>query len=62
MLMDCQNCDEEIHVGPVLTTLEHDGLPVIPFDLAAQETFTCDNCNAANYTGDFDVMVEFDDA
>ena len=55
--MECETCGADIFIGPVLVLTEHNGLPVIPFDLAAQETFQCD-CGTQQYTGDFDVMVE----
>jgi hypothetical protein len=51
----CDECNEDILMGPCLTTIERDGLPIIPFDFAAQETFTCD-CGAQYATGDFDYM------
>lgn len=56
--MYCRSCDEEITDGPCMTFTEHKGLPVIPFDLAAQESFTCDNCGARNFTGEFEVYRE----
>ena len=58
LLAHCGNCDEEIIHGPCLTTIEHDGLPVIPYDMAAQERFECDHCGAVNYTGDFELLTE----
>jgi hypothetical protein len=56
--MECESCGDDMFIGPVLTLLERNGLPVIPFDMAAQETFRCDGCSASHHTGDFDVMVE----
>ena len=56
--MDCGNCDEEILNGINGTTIEHNGLPVISFDMAAQSRFDCEHCGAENYTGDFDVLTE----
>lgn len=56
--IDCDKCDEEILYGPCLTTLEHRGKPVIPFDIAAQSNFDCPRCGADNYTGDFEVFCE----
>lgn len=56
--MDCEHCDEEIFYGVCVTTIEHNGRPVIPFDIAAQTTFTCNGCGKDSYTGDFEV---FDD-
>jgi hypothetical protein len=57
-LLECENCDEEIYEGVACTTLEHKGLPAIPFDMASQTNFHCGRCGADNYTGDFDVMCE----
>lgn len=57
MSMDCGECGEEMLIGPCLTTIERNGMPVIPFDMAAQETFTCD-CGTTWITGDFDVIDE----
>lgn len=62
--MDCQNgdCEEEILEGLCVTTIEHNGLPVIPYDIAAQTNFNCRKCGASNYTGDFDdIHVEVGD-
>lgn len=56
--IECRNCDNEIHYGVCVTTIEHNGLPVIAFDDGAQNSFKCDNCGATNYTGAFDVDVE----
>lgn len=58
LVVDCGNCDEEIFYGPCGTTLEHRGLPVLPFDTAAQTNFVCDRCGADNYTGDFEIETE----
>ncbi len=58
LVINCSNCDEGIYYGPCGTTLEHRGLPAIPFDMAAQTTFRCDRCEAENFTGDFEVDVE----
>jgi len=58
LVAECQNCDEEIFYGPCGTTLEHDGLPVVPYDVATQTNFTCDRCGADNYTGDFEIFSE----
>lgn len=58
LLMECENCDEEIYYGVCVTTLEHNGLPAIPFDTAAQTNFECPKCGADNYTGDFEVFCE----
>lgn len=53
--MTCDNCGEDMFIGPIGTTLEHNDKPVVPFDIAAQETFTCE-CGAQFVTGDFDYM------
>ena len=58
LVMACRDCDEDIYYGLCFSTLEHNGHPVIPFDMAAQTSFNCNNCGADNYTGDFDVFVE----
>jgi phenylacetate-coenzyme A ligase PaaK-like adenylate-forming protein len=57
---ECPECDEEIAYGPVLTTLEHNGLPAVPYDLAACTSFSCSNpdCGAESYTGDFDLLTD----
>lgn len=58
--MDC-DCGEEMYYGVCLTLLEHNGLPVVSFDMAAQMSFTCDGpdgCGKTTYTGDFET---FDD-
>jgi hypothetical protein len=62
--MDCEHCDEEIFYGVCITTIEHNGRPVIPFDMAAQTRFVCngpDGCGETTYTGDFDVFTDDDD-
>lgn len=56
--LDCRECDEEFTWGPVVTTIEEDGLPVIPFNMAAQTAFTCTHCKARNFTGDFELLTE----
>lgn len=58
LVMPCQSCDEDIHYGLCHSTLEHNGYPVIPFDMAAQMTFRCDNCQTTNVTGDFEVIID----
>jgi len=52
----CQECDEEILYGPCGTTIAHNDIPVIPFDMGAQTNFECDKCGANNYTGDFELF------
>lgn len=56
--LTCGNCDEEVLYGPCATTMEHRGLPVIPFDLLAQSQVLCDYCGADNYTGEFEIHSE----
>lgn len=56
--MDCENCEEEILMGPCATTEERNGYPIIPFDFASQEKFVCPRCDARHYTGDFIDFVE----
>lgn len=56
--IDCEHCDEEILYGLCVTTIEHNGRPVISFDVAAQTAFTCEECGKTTYTGDFDVFTE----
>jgi len=59
--MECQNCAEDMFLGPVATTITHNGLPVMPYDFASQESFTCDNCGTEHVLGDFDYVAEVDD-
>lgn len=56
--VNCTECDEEIMWGPVATTITHNGLPVIPYDMAAQTAFECDQCGSRSFTGDFDLLTE----
>lgn len=56
--LDCRECDEEFTWGPVATAVEADGLPVIPYDMAAQTAFECTHCGARNYTGDFELLTD----
>lgn len=62
--MECGHCGEDILYGPVLCLTSHAGLPVVPFDIAAGETFTCDHCGTEHHTtGDFyDEVEEIDKA
>jgi hypothetical protein len=55
--MECDRREDDMFrlVG---TTITHNGLPVVPYDFASQETFDCDNCGAVHYLGDFDYLVE----
>lgn len=54
--MDCENpeCGEEILEGLNLTLEEHNGFPVIPFDMAAQTDFECKACGWVHYTPSMD--------
>jgi hypothetical protein len=58
--VDCPECDEEVMWGPVATTIEYEGLPVLPFDMAGQTSFTCPDpdCGTTFYTGDFDLFTD----
>lgn len=58
LVINCGDCGEDIFYGPCGTTLEHHGLPVVPYDMAAQNSFRCDHCGAVTNTGDFDTFVE----
>jgi hypothetical protein len=58
LTLDCENCNKEIRWGPVMAFDEHQGLPAIPYDVAAQTRFDCEDCGAANYTGDFELYAE----
>lgn len=60
LLMEC-DCGGECHVGPVVTLLEHKGLPAVPFDIASQTTFQCPDCGDKMHTGDFQDNVLDDD-
>lgn len=56
--MECHECEEDMFLGPVGTTITHNGLPVLPYDFASQESFCCDNCGTEHILGDFDYEVE----
>lgn len=58
LLLECRSCDAEIYYGVCASLLEHNGLPVVPADSGTQTRFDCNECGAANYTGDLDVLVE----
>lgn len=58
---DCPQCDDEILYGPCLTTEEHQGAPVIPFDIAAQTTVRCPKCRTESYTGDVELYIDDDE-
>ena len=55
LVMDCDDCGEEMHIS-AMTLIERNGRPVIPFDVAGQETFECYECGSSFTTGDFDYM------
>lgn len=56
--VECLNCDEPIYLGPCLTLLEHQGLPVIPSMTFEMEKFPCSECGAMNYVGELDTIHE----
>lgn len=56
----CGSCDETVYVGPALTLLEHDGLPVVPASVVETTSYVCDSCGARSHVGDLDVLVEDD--
>lgn len=57
--LTCETCGEDMYEGLVVTTLEHDGYPVIDLDLtASQIMFRCDNCGGVTWTGDYVDMTE----
>lgn len=56
--MECDKCEDDMFLGPVATTITHNGLPVMPYDFASQESFCCDNCGTEHILGDFDYEVE----
>lgn len=56
--MECHECEEDMFLGPAGTTITHNGLPVVPYDFASQESFHCDNCGTEHILGDFDYLVE----
>jgi hypothetical protein len=56
--VECPECDEEFVDGPHGTTITKSDLPVIPYDIAAQQAFACPHCDAQLFTGDFDILTE----
>lgn len=58
LLLACPRCDTDIHFGPCVTLLEHDGLPVVPTDMAGQTAADCPECGARTYIGDLDYFCE----
>lgn len=58
VVIECGNCGSDVLGGLYATLLESiDGRPVIPYDIASESQFSCTNCNAAIYTGDFEENV-----
>lgn len=57
IVMECGKCNEPMRLRFV-TLLEHNGIPEVSFDAAAQTRFDCDNCGTSWYTGDFDYFSE----
>lgn len=55
IFVECPNCDHEIR-KLMATTIDHDGIPVIPFDMAAQTDFDCSSCGSEWVTGDFELF------
>jgi hypothetical protein len=56
LVVNCPRCDDEVFIGPVLTMVEHRGLPVVPADMATQEHLECDECGLEFYTpGEFEL-------
>jgi hypothetical protein len=56
LTMECENCGES-SLSLCMTTDFKDGIPVIPVDIGAHDTYECD-CGAVTYTGDLTIMVE----
>lgn len=56
--LTCDECENEVYVGVVITLHEHRGLPVVPIDVFTQETFVCDHCGTRHDTGDVNVWIE----
>lgn len=53
---ECGECGGDAFTdGVTITTEEHNGRPVVPYDIAAQTTFHCADrtCGATTHTGDF---------
>jgi predicted RNA-binding Zn-ribbon protein involved in translation (DUF1610 family) len=44
VVIECASCDEEIYTK-CATTIEHNGLPVIPYDIAEGQKFLCPRCD-----------------
>jgi hypothetical protein len=59
----CGNCGGEATSSTLdLSNPQDDGTIRINLELAAeQETFECENCGSAVYTGDLDVSTEYGD-
>jgi hypothetical protein len=53
---ECGECGGDAFTdGITIVTDEHQGRPVVPYDIAEQATFVCadDECGAKTITGDF---------
>lgn len=59
-VVDCPTCDGVASAGNTLFTDHEPGRPLrIGLELAAsQMTFTCEDCGARCYSGDYDVLTE----
>lgn len=51
--IECGHCGQDIVSGPHATLLQSEGLPVIPYDIADNCRFSCDECGADTSTGFF---------
>lgn len=58
LALECENCGEDVRKLCMTTDIVN-GVPVIPADMAAQDTFECE-CGAITYTGDMDTEVNTD--
>lgn len=56
--MECETCGSDMYYGLVVTTEVHNGRPVVPFDIASQTQFDCDDCDGVTYVGDLDEATE----
>ena len=60
LAIDCPSCGEEITYGLCVTTEEHNGYPLIPWDTATQQLFSCDACGKRCGTGECELLSEDD--
>lgn len=58
VMIQCENCDEEIYQGINRTYLEHEGLPVVSAAEGEQQSFYCDNCEHTTVCGELDRFDE----